>query len=106
MYSLSFKNTDGFKSLASSEGGPVIRRGWFDMPVVADTYLDMRGWGKGVVWVNGHNLGRYWNAGPQQTVYVPVEWLKPTKNEVMVLELLKPEVKELKGVEKPVLGGE
>jgi beta-galactosidase len=74
------------------------------MPVVADTYLDMRGWGKGVVWVNGHNLGRYWNVGPQQTIYVPVEWLKPTKNEVVVLELLKPEVKELKGLEKPVLG--
>jgi len=104
MYSLPFKNTDGLKSLVSSEGGPVIRRGWFDMPVVADTYLDMRGWGKGVVWVNGHNLGRYWSVGPQQTVYVPVEWLKPAKNEVVVLELLKPGVKELKGVEKPVLG--
>jgi len=104
MYSLPFKNTDGLKSLVSSEGGPVIRRGWFDMPVVADTYLDMRGWGKGVVWVNGHNLGRYWSVGPQQTVYVPVEWLKPAKNEVVVLELLKPDVKELKGVEKPVLG--
>ena len=104
MYSLPFKNTDGLKSLASSEGGPVIRRGWFDMPVVADTYLDMRDWGKGVVWVNGHNLGRYWNIGPQQTVYVPVEWLKPAKNEVVVLELLKPEVKELRGLEKPVLG--
>jgi len=104
MYSLPCKNTDGLKSLATSSGGPVIRRGWFDMPVVADTYLDMRDWGKGVVWVNGHNLGRYWSVGPQQTVYVPVEWLKPSKNEVVVLELLKPEVKELKGLDKPVLG--
>ena len=104
MYSLAFKSVAGLKSVAGKNSGPVIRRGSFDMPVVADTYLDLREWGKGVVWVNGHNLGRYWSVGPQQTVYVPVEWLKPAGNEVVVLELLNTEVKELKGVEKPVLG--
>jgi beta-galactosidase len=41
--------------------------------------------------------------GPQQTVYVPVEWLKKTKNEVVVLELIRTDQKELKGVDKPVL---
>jgi len=70
---------------------------------VGDTYLDMRQWGKGVVWVNGHNLGRYWSVGPQQTVYVPMEWLKKTKNEVIVVELIKTEQKGLKGLDKPVL---
>ena len=94
------------KAPAGQDSGPVIRHGSFDMPVVADTYMDMRDWGKGVVWVNGHNLGRYWSVGPQQTVYVPVEWLKPAGNEVVVLELLKPGVKELKGLEKPVLGNQ
>jgi beta-galactosidase len=104
MYGLPFHDVGGLK-VSKSEGsdGPVIRRGWFDMPVVADTYLDMRQWGKGVVWVNGHNLGRYWSVGPQQTVYVPVEWLKKTKNEVVVFELIKTDQKELKGVDKPVL---
>ncbi|HVW58788.1 MAG TPA: beta-galactosidase family protein [Puia sp.] len=104
MYGLPFQDVGGLKAAKSEAGdGPVIRRGWFDMPVVADTYLDMRQWGKGVVWVNGHNLGRYWSVGPQQTVYVPLEWLKKTKNEVVVLELLKTDQKELKGVDKPVL---
>jgi len=103
MYGLPLRDTRGLKSLTSSGQGPVIRRGWFDLPVPGDTYLDMRQWGKGVVWINGHNLGRYWSVGPQQTLYVPAEWLKKAKNEVVVLELIKTEEKELKGVDKAVL---
>jgi beta-galactosidase len=70
---------------------------------VADTYLDMRKWGKGVVWVNGHNLGRYWSIGPQQTIYLPAEWLKKGDNEVVVLELEKTGQEELGGLGKPIL---
>jgi beta-galactosidase len=103
MYGLPFRDVSGLKLPGRSGKGPVIRKGSFDMPVVGDTYLDMRQWGKGVVWVNGHNLGRYWSVGPQQTLYVPVEWLKATKNEVVVLELIKPEEKNLQGLDKPVL---
>ena len=82
----------------------MLRKGSFVLSAVGDTYLDMRNWGKGLVWVNGHNLGRYWMVGPQQTVYVPVEWLKKGKNEVVVLELIKPEVSELSGMDHAVLG--
>jgi beta-galactosidase len=63
----------------------------------------MRNWGKGVVWINGHNLGRYWSIGPQQTLYVPVEWLRKGKNEVVVLELLKPGQATLSALGKPIL---
>jgi len=82
---------------------PVVRRGHWRLSRVADTYLDMRKWGKGVVWVNGHNLGRYWSIGPQQTIYLPAEWLKKGDNEVVVLELIKPGQEELGGLEKPIL---
>lgn len=41
-----------------------------------------QGWTKGVVFINGQNLGRYWNVGPQETLYVPGPWLKPGLNEV------------------------
>ncbi|MGZ3952427.1 MAG: beta-galactosidase, partial [Flavisolibacter sp.] len=82
---------------------PVIKKGTFDLESVGDTYLDVSNWGKGVGWVNGHNLGRYWNVGPQQTIYVPVEWLKKGKNEIAILELLKPQASQLKGIEKPIL---
>ena len=59
----------------------------------------MRDWTKGLVWVNGHNLGRYWRIGPQQTLYVPGPWLKPGHNEVLVLEYeLAPEHPALSGL--------
>ena len=83
--------------------GPVIRKGVFNLEETGDTYLDMSQWGKGCVWINGHHLGRYWQIGPQQTMYVPVEWLKKGKNEVVVLELIKPEQTELHSLLKPVL---
>ncbi len=50
-----------------------------------------------MVWVNGHNLGRYWGIGPQQTLYLPAPWLKKGRNEVVVYES--------NGVTTPVLQG-
>ena len=64
--------------------GPVVVRGSFriaDKP--ADTFLDMSDWGKGVVFLNGFNLGRYWSTvGPQQTLFVPAPLLKTGNNTV------------------------
>ena len=81
---------------------PVLKKGSFTLDAIGDTYLDMRKWGKGMVWINGHNLGKYWSIGPQQTLYVPVEWLKKGTNEIAVLELLK-SGDNLQAVEKPIL---
>lgn len=52
-----------------------------------DTYIDMSRWTKGVVWVNGHNLGRYWSIGPQQRLYCPAPWLNVGANEILILDL-------------------
>ncbi|CAB3782304.1 Beta-galactosidase [Paraburkholderia ultramafica] len=57
------------------------------LDTVGDTYLDMRHWTKGVVWVNGHNLGRYWNIGPQKRLYCPAPWLRPGDNEILIFDL-------------------
>ncbi len=92
--------TKGNKKIAES---PVMKMGEFILNEVNDTYLDMRKWGKGVVWINGHNLGRYWSIGPQQTIYVPAEWLTVGKNEVVVLELLETSQKSLETLAKPIL---
>lgn len=104
-YPLPFKKIDPkmFAKNKTINDQPVIRKGTFSLTTLADTYLDMRNWGKGVVWINGHNLGRYWEIGPQQTIYVPAEWLKKGQNEVVVLELLKTDQDRIKGLEKPVL---
>ncbi|MCK7499745.1 MAG: hypothetical protein MZW92_62095 [Comamonadaceae bacterium] len=47
----------------------------------------MSGWKKGVVWVNGHNLGRYWDIGPQKRLYCPAPFLKAGANEIVVFDL-------------------
>jgi beta-galactosidase GanA len=62
-------------------------RGHFELQETGDTYLDMTGWKKGVVWVNGHNLGRYWEIGPQKRLYCPAPFLKRGRNEVIVFDL-------------------
>jgi beta-galactosidase len=82
---------------------PVLKKGSFTLDHTGDTYLDMQSWGKGMVWVNGHNLGRYWEIGPQQTLYLPAEWQKEGVNDIEILELLKPEQQFLQGIEKPIL---
>jgi beta-galactosidase len=105
MYSLPFNNLNAIKFGAAKQSShsPVIKKGSFNLNKVADTYLDLANWGKGVIWVNGHNLGRYWNIGPQQTLYLPAEWLKKGHNDIVVLELLKPQQNQLSGLNKPVL---
>lgn len=72
-------------------------RGTFRMTAPADTYIDMTGYRKGVVWVNGHNLGRYWDIGPQMRLYCPAPWLKAGDNEVIVFDLLKTTASPLRG---------
>jgi beta-galactosidase len=62
-------------------------RGAFDVATPADTFLDLSGWTKGLVWVNGRNLGRYWNIGPQQRLFCPGVWLKAGRNEITVFDL-------------------
>ena len=88
---------------AESSEMPIVKRATFQLTTPGDTYLDMRAWGKGCVWVNGHNLGRYWEIGPQQTIYVPAEWLNKGYNVIEILELLKPSQNELNSVQKPIL---
>ena len=105
MYNLPFDNVNGmdYKKNQIVSDAPVVRKGSFVLQQTGDTYLDMRNWGKGIVWVNGHNLGRYWSAGPQQTLYLPAEWLKKGKNEIVIFELLKPGQKIIKSLDKPIL---
>jgi len=63
-----------------------IFKGEFKLDSVADTYLDMSAWKKGVLWVNGRNLGRFWSIGPQQRLYCPAPWLKVGVNSIVVLD--------------------
>jgi len=76
-------------------------KGSFELADPADTYFDLSGYGKGNVWVNGHNLGRYWEIGPQRRLFCPAPWLKKGANEILVLDLLQGQAKPIEG--KPTL---
>lgn len=78
--------------------GPLFFKGHFDLDKVADTYLDMSNYKKGILWVNGHNLGRFWNKGPQYHLYCPADFLKKGKNEIIIFDLHQKEGAEIKGV--------
>ncbi|QEM10639.1 beta-galactosidase [Mucilaginibacter rubeus] len=73
-------------------------KGKFDLKTVADTYLDLSNFKKGVIWVNGHNLGRYWNVGPQFHLYCPANWLNIGENNVTIFDLHEVAAKTIKGV--------
>ncbi len=82
---------------------PAYYRATFNLDKVGDVFLDMQTWGKGMVWVNGKAIGRFWKIGPQQTLYMPGCWLKKGENEIIVLDLLGPDRAVVKGVDKPIL---
>jgi beta-galactosidase len=105
MFSLPFDQIDSikFEKIRGVTDMPALKKATFQLKTIGDTYLDMSAWGKGCVWVNGHHLGRYWEIGPQQTLYVPAEWLKKGNNVIEVLELLKPGQMEIRSIEKPIL---
>jgi beta-galactosidase len=67
--------------------GPGFARAVFDLDSPADLFLSTAGWGKGIAWVNGFCLGRYWSRGPQRTLYVPGPVTRESGNELIVLEL-------------------
>lgn len=90
----------------SATPGPVAARAILPVDAPADLFLDTTGWGKGFAWCNGFALGRYWNRGPQRTLYVPGPVTRAGDNEVVVLEfetLGTPGVRTLAG---PELGPE
>ncbi len=62
-------------------------KGEFNLKTTGDTYFDLSKYAKGVVFVNGHNLGRFWNRGPQKHLYCPASWLKQGKNDIVVFDM-------------------
>ena len=69
----------------------------------SDTFLNFETWGKGLVYVNGHPLGRIWEIGPQQTLYMPGCWLKKGENEIMVFDIVGPRNAVSEGLTAPLL---
>jgi beta-galactosidase len=67
--------------------GPAFHHAKVAVASPADGFVALPGWEKGIVWLNGFNLGRYWKVGPQQTLYAPKPLWRAGINEIVVLEL-------------------
>ena len=80
-----------------------VYRATFNVSKPSDTFLDFESWGKGLVYVNGHALGRIWETGPQQTLYMPGCWLKKGANEILVFDILGPRKAQSRGLKEPQL---
>jgi beta-galactosidase len=83
-----------YEKRSQQKESPTFYKGTFQVDELADTFLELEGWKKGVAFVNGFNLGRYWHIGPQKTLYVPAPLLREGTNELVLFEL--------HGVEEPV----
>lgn len=68
------------------KGTPSFFRVCFEVENLGDTFLDMTGWGKGCALLNGFNLGRFWEKGPQKRLYIPAPLLRRGSNELLIFE--------------------
>lgn len=98
-----FVKTNKFIKDSHIKNKPAYYRATFNLEKPGDVFLDMQTWGKGMVWVNGIAIGRFWEIGPQQTLYMPGCWLKEGENEIIVLDLKGPAKNQIKGLNRPIL---
>ena len=87
----------------SNDRQPGYYKATFNVSKVGDTFIDMSTWGKGLVYVNGHALGRFWEIGPQQTLYCPGCWLKKGQNEIIIFDIVGPKEKKVQGLDHPII---
>ena len=103
-----FYNSMKFKPLTTlGDNGnkriPGCYKAEFDVEKPSDTFLNFETWGKGLVYVNGHAMGRIWEIGPQQTLYMPGCWLKEGKNEIIVFDIVGPNEAICEGLAEPLI---
>ncbi|MGO1304237.1 MAG: glycoside hydrolase family 35 protein [Sphingomonas parapaucimobilis] len=104
MFRLPMDNLASLKLSAKPCNGPCFYEATMTVAKPGDTYLDMRGAHKGQVWLNDHNLGRFWSIGPVHTLYTPAPWLKAGANRVLFFDLAGDASDRLATVDKPIYG--
>ena len=99
-------NYQNLENIGKNENGRYPRgvyKGSFYVEKPSDTFLNFESWGKGLVYVNGHPLGRIWEIGPQQTLYTPGVWLKEGENEILVFDIVGPKEYISCGMTSPIV---
>lgn len=65
---------------------PSFYRYEFNLSEVRDCFIDLSKFGKGIVFVNQTNIGRFWEVGPTLSLYVPGDLLNEGTNEIVIFE--------------------
>lgn len=65
---------------------PSFYRYEFNLSEVRDCFIDLSKFGKGIVFVNQTNIGRFWEVGPTLSLYVPSDLLNEGTNEIVIFE--------------------
>ena len=105
IYPLPMKNVEAFHYSSAPCEGPCFYRGSFNLAKTGDTFLDTREFTKGELWLNGRELGRIWDVGPQRTLYAPGPWLKKGRNEIVIFDLRGRNGKSVRGLDRSILDG-
>lgn len=105
MYCLPMEDLSGLSFDAPlKEGEPGFYEFLFTAEETGDTFLDMTGWGKGCVFVNDFNIGRFWEIGPQRRLYIPAPLLRKGENRILVFETEGKAPGEVRLCDEPDLG--
>lgn len=88
---------------AANHRQPSFYKALFSLEEVGDTFIDCSAYGKGIVMINGVNLGRYWNRGPVTSLYCPKDFLNQGINEVIIFETEGINIEELRFSDHPVI---
>jgi len=102
VFCLPMDDLTGLRFDAAPVSSPAFYRGRFMLSDLGDTYLDVRMLGKGSLWVNGYNVGRFWEVGPQYALFVPAAWLRRGINEVIAFDLMERSVRRMQGLRGPL----
>lgn len=105
MYPILMQDVSSLAYAPSAVKGPAFYHGTLVIQEMQDTYFSVEGWHKGTVFINGFNIGRYWEIGPQRTLYIPAPLLKPGENEIVVFELYDVKDPTVRLVDRRILDG-
>lgn len=101
IYNLPMDNKFIYNLRSSGKSGDrpgIFFKGNFSLITLGDTYFDISNYKKGMVWVNGHNLGRFWEIGPQKRLFCPGTFIRQGLNEIIIFDLHQTEPKPVTGV--------
>lgn len=106
IFNLEMNNLENlkFKEISEVTSTPTFYKATFEVDEAHDTFLKFEHLTKGFVTINGFNIGRYWNIGPQETLYVPAGLLKEGTNEIIVFEQHEAKELSIEFVDSPILG--